>query len=144
MSTPDLTLEQADLEERIYQGLRRSCDADLRKMAKLLASKPYRHLLGPTEFQVRDIAHLARLELTENELEAMARQLGAIVDYVAQLQQVPTDGVEPLAHALPVSNVFRDDVPAASLSVEEALANAPERWRDGRGEQFYSVPAVLE
>ncbi len=68
-----------------------------------------------TPQQVRDIAHLARLELNETELESMARQLGAIVDYVAQLQQVPTDGVEPLAHALPVSNVFRDDEPAPSL-----------------------------
>ena len=55
----------------------------------------------------------------------MAHQLGAIVEYVSQLQQVPTDGVEPLAHALPVSNVFRDDEPSPSLSVEEALANAP-------------------
>jgi hypothetical protein len=57
MSTPDTTPDQADLEERIYQGLRRSCDSDLRKMAKLLASKPYQHLLGRTEFEVRDIVH---------------------------------------------------------------------------------------
>ena len=49
--------EQADLEERIYQGLRQSCDGDLRKMAKLLASKPYKQLLGQTEFEVRDIVH---------------------------------------------------------------------------------------
>jgi aspartyl-tRNA(Asn)/glutamyl-tRNA(Gln) amidotransferase subunit C len=97
-----------------------------------------------TPQQVRDIALLARLELSESELEAMARQLGAIVDYVAQLQKVPTDGVEPLAHALPVANVFRDDEPVASLPVAEALANAPDRRRDSRGEQFYGVPAVLE
>jgi hypothetical protein len=57
MSVPDTTPEQADLEERIYQGLRRSCDSDLRKMAKLLASKPYRRLLGQTEFEVRDLVH---------------------------------------------------------------------------------------
>jgi aspartyl-tRNA(Asn)/glutamyl-tRNA(Gln) amidotransferase subunit C len=97
-----------------------------------------------TPQQVRDIAHLARLELSDSEQEAMARQLGAIVEYVAQLQQVPTQGVEPLAHALPVSNVFRDDVPADSLPVDEALANAPDRRRDSRGAQFYGVPAVLE
>jgi hypothetical protein len=57
MSTPDLTADQAELEERFYQGLRQSFDSDLRKMAKLLASKPYKQLLGPTEFEVRDLAH---------------------------------------------------------------------------------------
>jgi hypothetical protein len=57
MSVPDPTPGQADLEERIYQGLRQSCDSDLRTMAKLLASKPYRQLLGQTEFEVRDIVH---------------------------------------------------------------------------------------
>ncbi len=57
MSAPDLTTEQADLEERIYQGLRQSCDSDLREMAKLLASKPYNKLLGRTEFEVRDRVH---------------------------------------------------------------------------------------
>jgi aspartyl-tRNA(Asn)/glutamyl-tRNA(Gln) amidotransferase subunit C len=102
-----------------------------------------------TPEQVRDIANLARLELSNTELDAMARQLGAIVDYVAQLRQVNTDGVEPLAHALPVSNVFREDEPSPSLSVDEALANAPERRtkrveQSNRVEHFYGVPAVLE
>jgi len=97
--------------------------------------------LGPDD--VRWVAHLARLRLSDAELETMTRQLGAIVEYVAQLQAVPTDGVEPLAHALPVSNVFRDDEPAPSLSVDEALAAAPER-RARKGEQFFAVPAVLE
>ena len=92
-----------------------------------------------TPDQVRQIAHLARLELTEAELAVLAPQLDAIVHYVDQLQPVPTDGVEPLAHALPVQNVFRDDEPAASLPVEEALANAPQR----RG-PFFRVPAVLQ
>ena len=57
MITTDPAPEQADLEERIYQGLRQSCDSDLRKMARLLASKPYKELLGQTEFEVRDLAH---------------------------------------------------------------------------------------
>jgi aspartyl-tRNA(Asn)/glutamyl-tRNA(Gln) amidotransferase subunit C len=89
--------------------------------------------------QVRQIAHLARLELSEAELAVLGPQLGAIVGYMAKLQEVPTEGVEPLAHALPVENVFRDDEPAPSLPVDEALANAPAR----RG-SFYAVPAVLE
>ena len=94
--------------------------------------------------EVRWVAHLARLDLSDAELETMTRQLSAIVDYVALLRQVNTDGVEPLAHALPVHNVFRDDEPAPCLPVDEALANAPDRRTDARGEQFYGVPAVLE
>ncbi len=94
--------------------------------------------------EVRWVAHLARLDLNEAELETMTRQLSAIVAYVDQLKEVNTDGVEPLAHALPIHNVFREDEPRPSLPVSEALANAPDRKTDARGEQFYGVPAVLE
>jgi aspartyl-tRNA(Asn)/glutamyl-tRNA(Gln) amidotransferase subunit C len=97
-----------------------------------------------TQAEVGWVAHLARLDLTEAELDLMTRQLAAIIDYVDQLRQVNTEGVEPLAHALAVQNVFRDDEPAASLPVNEALANAPDRRTSGRGEQFYGVPAVLD
>ena len=89
--------------------------------------------------QVRWVAHLARLELTDAELATMTRQLAAIVEYVGQLRQVNTDGVEPLAHALAVHNVFRADEAAPSLPADEALANAPDRRGD-----FYGVPAVLD
>ena len=92
-----------------------------------------------TTQDVQWVAHLARLQLTEAELETMTRQLSAIVDYVAQLKQVNTDGVEPMAHALAIHNVFREDEAAPSLPVAEALANAPQRRGD-----FYSVPAVLD
>jgi aspartyl-tRNA(Asn)/glutamyl-tRNA(Gln) amidotransferase subunit C len=88
---------------------------------------------------VRWVAHLARLDLAEDELAVLTRDLTAIVDYVNQLQQVNTDGVEPLAHAVELSNVFRDDEPASSLPVDEALANAPVRKND-----YYAVPAVLD
>lgn len=88
---------------------------------------------------VRWVAHLARLELSDAELATMTRQLGAILDYVQQLQQVPTDDVEPLAHPLPLENVFRDDQLTGSLPTEAALANAPQLHGD-----FYAVPAVLE
>jgi aspartyl-tRNA(Asn)/glutamyl-tRNA(Gln) amidotransferase subunit C len=94
--------------------------------------------------QVAWVAHLARLELAPEELAIMTRQLSSIVDYVAQLQQVNTEGVEPLAHALAVHNVFRPDEPVPSLSVDEALANAPDRRSNDKGEQFYGVPAVLD
>ena len=92
-----------------------------------------------TAREVQWVAHLARLQLTEAELETMTRQLSAIVDYVDQLKQVNTDGVEPMAHALAVHNVFRDDEAAPSLPVADALSNAPQRRGD-----FYSVPAVLD
>jgi aspartyl-tRNA(Asn)/glutamyl-tRNA(Gln) amidotransferase subunit C len=88
--------------------------------------------------QVDWVAHLARLELSTLELEMMTRQLGAILDYVNQLQQVDTEGVEPLAHPLPMQNIFRADEPVPSLAVDAALANAPDRRGD-----FYAVPAVL-
>src|ERR1019366_155910 len=88
--------------------------------------------------EVRKVADLARLELSAADIEIMARQLSAIVDYINQLQQVNTDGVEPLAHALDLHDVFREDVRAPSLSADEALANAPVRK-----DNFYSVPAVF-
>jgi aspartyl-tRNA(Asn)/glutamyl-tRNA(Gln) amidotransferase subunit C len=92
-----------------------------------------------TAQEVQWVAHLARLQLTEAELETMTRQLSAIVDYVDLLKQVNTDQVEPMAHALALTNVFRADEPAPSLPVADALANAPQRRGD-----FYSVPAVLD
>lgn len=92
-----------------------------------------------TAQEVRWVAHLARLQLTDEELETLTRQLSAIVSYVDQLKQVDTDGVEPMAHALAIQNVFREDEAAPSLSTADALANAPARRGD-----FYSVPAVLD
>jgi aspartyl-tRNA(Asn)/glutamyl-tRNA(Gln) amidotransferase subunit C len=89
--------------------------------------------------QVRWVAHLARLQMSDAELDTMTRHLSAIVDYVNQLQQVNTEGVEPLAHPLDIANVFRADEPASSLTVDQALANAPHRKGD-----FFGVPAVLE
>jgi aspartyl-tRNA(Asn)/glutamyl-tRNA(Gln) amidotransferase subunit C len=88
---------------------------------------------------VRWVAHLARLELTDEETATFTRDLTAIVDYVNQLQSVNTDNVEPLAHAVELANVFRADEPAESLPVDQALANAPQRQDD-----FYAVPAVLD
>ena len=91
-----------------------------------------------TPADVRWVAHLARLELSDAELDSMARHLSTILNYVDQLQQINTDNVEPLAHPLPIHNVFGEDEPAPSLPVDAALVNAPKREGD-----FYSVPAVL-
>ena len=73
------------------------------------------------------------------ELIVASTQLSSILNYINQLQEVNTDHVEPLAHALDVSNVFREDVLKESINVNEALANAPDRQGN-----FYGVPAILE
>lgn len=91
------------------------------------------------EQQVRHISHLARLQPTDEEVTRFCEQLSAILEYVEQLNEVDTDNVEPTAHALPISNVFRQDEIAPSLSPDQALANAPQR--DG---SFFAVPKVLD
>jgi hypothetical protein len=69
MSWSNLTPEQVDLAERIYQTLRQAADSDLRGLAELLASKPDRQLLGPTEFEVRDLVHKIGAKAFETALE---------------------------------------------------------------------------
>jgi aspartyl-tRNA(Asn)/glutamyl-tRNA(Gln) amidotransferase subunit C len=88
--------------------------------------------------ETRKVAKLARLSMSDDDLAMMQSQLSAILDYVDQLSALPTDGVEPLAHPLPLANVFRDDVPVPSLSPDDALSNAPRRLAD-----FFGVPAVF-
>jgi aspartyl-tRNA(Asn)/glutamyl-tRNA(Gln) amidotransferase subunit C len=87
---------------------------------------------------VEKVSLLARLKLTDEELDRMTEQLGQIVGYVEQLNELDIDEVEPMAHAVEVTNVFRPDALAASLPREAALANAPKA--DG---ECYLVPAVL-
>jgi aspartyl-tRNA(Asn)/glutamyl-tRNA(Gln) amidotransferase subunit C len=87
---------------------------------------------------VEKVALLARLQLTDEELATMTDELAQIVGYVDQLAEVNTNDVAPMAHAIELTNVFRDDVVAESLPRDKALANAPHH--DERG---YLVPAVL-
>ncbi|HEY2147273.1 MAG TPA: Asp-tRNA(Asn)/Glu-tRNA(Gln) amidotransferase subunit GatC [Pirellulales bacterium] len=87
---------------------------------------------------VEKVALLSRLRLTPEELDKMTAQLAAIVGYVDQLAELDTEDVEPMAHAVELTNVFRPDDERPSLPQAEALANAPHQ--DG---QFYLVPAVL-
>lgn len=91
-----------------------------------------------TRKDVEKVSLLGRLRLTERELETMTGQLDAIVDYMATLAEVDVTGVEPMAHAIDLHDVFREDVLKPSLPREEALANAPDE--DG---ECYRVPAVL-
>jgi len=89
--------------------------------------------------QVRKVAKLARLELTDAEVQEFTGQLGAILGYVEKLNELDTADVEPLAHCLPVTNVLRKDESCASLGTERVLANAPQR--DG---PFFKVPKILD
>lgn len=93
-----------------------------------------------TRSDVAKVALLARLQLDEADLDALTRQLGQVVEYVDQLGEVDTDAVEPMAHAVERSNVFRRDEVQASLPREEALANAPH----ADGEAFLVPPVFAE
>ena len=74
----------------------------------------------------RHVARLARLALTEPELARMRHELSVILDYVDQVQELDLIDVVPTTHAIPMQNVFRDDVPTPSISAELALREAPE------------------
>ena len=87
---------------------------------------------------VRHVAKLARLALDEPQLVRMAPQLEAILGYVAKISEVDVAGVEPMAHAVPISNVLREDVETPALPIEKSLQNAPAR--DG---PFFAVPTVI-
>ncbi len=92
-----------------------------------------------TNDDVAKVALLARLRLSPDEIALFTGQLNTIVDFVAQLQEPDTSGVEPLAHGVEVRNVFRDDAVGPALPREKALANAPKRNDEG-----FLVPAVLD
>lgn len=89
--------------------------------------------------QVAHLAELARIDLNGDELESLTRELGQIVDAVAKVSQVATDDVPATSHPMPLTNVFRDDIVRPSLTVEQALAGAPER----DGDKF-RVPPILD
>jgi len=89
--------------------------------------------------QARKVAKLSRLELTEAEVEEFTGQLSAILAYVEKMNELDTTDVEPSAHCLPISNVFREDIAKESLGTEKALANAPQR-----DEEFFKVPKILD
>jgi aspartyl-tRNA(Asn)/glutamyl-tRNA(Gln) amidotransferase subunit C len=91
-----------------------------------------------TRADVEKVALLGRLLLSEQEITAMTTQLRRVLEYVEQLNELDTRDVQPMAHALEMHNVFREDALKASLPRNEALANAPKR-----DEECYRVPAVL-
>lgn len=88
---------------------------------------------------VRKVAKLARLKLSDAEVEQFSNQLGAVLGYVEVLNELNTEGVEPLAHPLEIADVLRDDLPVPSLPRDAALSNAPKS--DGK---CFLVPQIID
>jgi aspartyl-tRNA(Asn)/glutamyl-tRNA(Gln) amidotransferase subunit C len=89
--------------------------------------------------EVDHVARLSRLALTDPEKERMRRELDGILSYIGKLRALDTEGVPPTSHAVPMTNVMREDEPRPSLSQDEMLANAPDR-----SGEFVRVPKIIE
>jgi aspartyl-tRNA(Asn)/glutamyl-tRNA(Gln) amidotransferase subunit C len=89
--------------------------------------------------QVKHVAHLARLAITEDEAEGFRKNLESILTYAEQLNEVDTENVEPTSHVLNIKNVLREDIASEGLPREEVLKNAPDH-QDGQ----FKVPSILE
>jgi aspartyl-tRNA(Asn)/glutamyl-tRNA(Gln) amidotransferase subunit C len=87
---------------------------------------------------VKNVSKLARLSLPDEKLARLAGQLEHILEYVNKIQRLDIAGAEPMAHALPLHNVLREDAVGPSLSIEQVLQNAPDV--EGR---FFKVPKVI-
>jgi len=93
---------------------------------------------GISRDDVAHLANLARIDLSDSELDHLAAELPVILESVAKVQEIAGDDIEAMSHPLPVSNVFRPDVVRPSLSAEEALSGAPEVEQ-----QRFLVPRIL-
>ncbi|TCD47914.1 Asp-tRNA(Asn)/Glu-tRNA(Gln) amidotransferase subunit GatC [Chlorobium sp. N1] len=94
--------------------------------------------MSVTRENVEYIAQLARLSFTSDEAERMTQELNSILHYVEKLNEIDTEGVEPLSNIHDQKNVLRDDVESPSIENAQALKNAPDRQ-----DRFFRVPKVL-
>jgi aspartyl-tRNA(Asn)/glutamyl-tRNA(Gln) amidotransferase subunit C len=92
-----------------------------------------------TREEVAHVARLARLEMSDTEMDQFTGQLNAILQYADKLNEIDTKDIRPTAHVLPLQNVFREDKTRPCLANDKALANAPEA-EDG----MFRVPRVIE
>ncbi|MCF7854530.1 MAG: Asp-tRNA(Asn)/Glu-tRNA(Gln) amidotransferase subunit GatC [Candidatus Pacebacteria bacterium] len=97
---------------------------------------------GPdtSHIDVRYVADLARLELSDDEIKRYEEQLGDVLHYVDQLGEVDVSGVDPTAHAMPLTNVMRDDRESPGIQRDDVLSNAPASLEGG----LIRVPAVID
>jgi aspartyl-tRNA(Asn)/glutamyl-tRNA(Gln) amidotransferase subunit C len=93
----------------------------------------------PVEIDIAKVARLARIALSDEELERYGRQLGDILEHAERVQALPTDDVAPTSHPLPATNAFRPDAVTPSLERDEILAQAPDAV-DG----YFRVPRILD
>ena len=95
--------------------------------------------MSAPHLDVRYVADLVRLKLSDDEIAELQPQLDHVLEYIAQLNEVNVDGIDPTAHASAVYNVFRADVPRDTFTQEQATANAPHS-----GSGLFIVPKVVE
>ncbi|KAB2331178.1 Asp-tRNA(Asn)/Glu-tRNA(Gln) amidotransferase subunit GatC [Cytobacillus depressus] len=89
--------------------------------------------------QVKHVANLARLAISEEEAEMFSKQLGSMIAFAEELNELDTEYVEPTSHVLDMKNVMREDVPQKGLPQSEVLKNAPDH-QDGQ----VKVPSIIE
>ncbi len=89
--------------------------------------------------EIRDIAHEARLDPKEEEIEKLSLQLGRVLSYLEKINEIRTDDVSPITHVLELQNVMREDEIKPSLNLEEVLSNAPSVEGD-----YFRAPKVIE
>ena len=92
-----------------------------------------------TKKDVEYVAQLSKLNFEEKEMEKLTGQLNGILEYVNQLNEIDTEGVAMTAHAVPMHNVFREDIAIESMDIEKVLQNAPDRYRN-----CFKVPKIVE
>lgn len=95
--------------------------------------------MAESDFNIKYIAHLARIELSPEEQQKLSSQLGSILHYIDKLKELDVSAVEPTAHAIPMSNVTRADQVTSSLDHESALMNAP-----AKANGLFLVPKIVE
>jgi aspartyl-tRNA(Asn)/glutamyl-tRNA(Gln) amidotransferase subunit C len=88
---------------------------------------------------VKHIARLSRLSMSDSEIEIFSGQLSSIIEYVEQLNSLDTGNIEPTSHVIPLKNVMRNDILLGSLDRKIALQNAPDAT-----DKFYRVPKIIE
>ena len=95
--------------------------------------------MAESEFDVKYVAHLARIKLSPDEEQKIGAQLSSVLKYVEKLGEVDVSKVEPTAHAMPLMNVFRGDEIRESLPHDEAMRNAP-----SKANRLFMVPKIVE
>ncbi len=95
--------------------------------------------MASSDFNIKYVAHLARIALTPDEEKKLSSQLGNILGYIEKLKELDVSNVEPTAHAVPLVNVTRADKTGPSLSQDEALRNAP-----AKANGLFIVPKIVE